>query len=454
MHTIDIVGVGLTEDTLTRGAIRLLESGKKIVLHTGRIGAANYLNDSGVAFSTLDSLYDETDDFDEHAEAAAEAILAMAEQQDVVYGVIDVRDESVAQLLQQASQQVRVHPGVAMDGALGAFYTGGTYQVCASDYENFQLRADQATLVREIDSAQLASEVKLKLMDVYPDETTVWVLCDGRLSQMELMDLDRTGGYDHRFCLLVPPCEKLTDQQRYGFSDLLRIVGILQGRGGCPWDRTQTHQSFKPDLIDEAYEVADAVDSDDPFELADELGDVLFIVASHAELGRRTGEFDINDVTTAICEKMIHRHPKIFADGKVDAAEEWDKKKLEERGMQSYTQLLRDITRSLPATSRAAKIQRRLRQYGLEGMNPQQWLDRLTAAVAALKDAPDASAALGEALMAICGWAEACDCDPELALNGASGRVIDRFARAERGVKWDDLSGEEKQSRWQNAAEN
>lgn len=455
MHTIDIVGVGLTEDTLTRGAMRLMDGSRKIVLHTGRIGAADWLNECGTPFATLDELYEQTDDFDEHAEAAAEAILDIAENEDVVYGVIDVRDESVLQLMQQAGQQVRVHPGVPVDGAMGAFYTGGTYQVCASDCENFQLRADQAALVREIDSAQLASEVKLKLMDVYPDEAQVWVLCDGKLSQIELMDLDRIGGYDHRFCLLVPPCEKLTDQQRYGFTDLLRIVRILQGRGGCPWDRQQTHQSFKPMLIEEAYEVADAVDHDDPFELADELGDVLFEVASHAEIGRRTGEFDIIDVTTAICRKMIHRHPAIFGTGGANAADVWNQMKLEEKQLASYTELLRDISRSLPATSRAVKVQHRFVKFGLPQRSEDEWLQELDSAVKALK-APDIDPAyaLGEALTALCGLADVRNTDAELALNDASARRIDRFGCAEQGVKWDDLTAEEKQARWENAAKN
>lgn len=453
MFTIDIVGIGLTEDTLTRGAMRLLSGDAKIVLHTGRVGASDWLRANGTAFSTLDALYEQADDFDEHAQAAAEEILDIAQTEPVVYCVIDLRDESVAQLLQQAPEAVKLHPGVSVDGELGAFCTDGTYSVCASDCENFQLRADQAALVREIDSAQLASEVKLKLMDVYPDESPVWLLSGGSLQRMELMDLDRVDGYDHRCCALVMPCKKITDQQRFSFEDLVRIVKILQGRNGCPWDRAQTHQSFKWDLIEETYEVADAVDSEDPFELADELGDVLFSVVSHAEIGRRTGEFDITDVTTAICEKMIHRHPKVFGSGTADAAGAWNKMKLEERQMKSYTQLLRDITRSLPATSRAVKVQHRLVEFGLQDRSAEAWLEELNATIALLKEpSADVEAALGAALTALCGYAHARELDPELALNAATNRRIERFARAENGVKWDDLSAGQKQNRW-NAAE-
>lgn len=452
MFTIDVVGLGLTEDTLTRSAVRLMQSGAKVVLHTERIGAADWLRESGIAFDSLDALYEDTDDFDEHAEAAAEAILDIAEETDVVYGVIDVRDESVRCLLAEAADHVRVHPGVPVDGVLGAFCTGGTYQVSASDYENFQLRADQAALVREIDSAQMASEVKLRLLEVYPDDTMAWVLVGGKLQQIELVDLDRMEGYDHRFCVLIPPCEKLTRRERFAFEDLVRIVRILQGRNGCPWDRAQTHQTFKPDLIDEAYEVADAVDADDPFDLADELGDVLFIVASHAELGRRTGDFDITDVTTAICQKMIRRHPKVFGAGRVDAAEEWEQKKLEERGMESYTQLLRGITRSLPAASRAVKVQGKIKKFGLPGCTETEWRQLLQESVARMQSGgEDFAESLGDVLTALCGLCEEKQVDPELALNAATAKVIDRFARAEAGAKWDELSAQEKRSRWENA---
>ena len=94
---------------------------------------------------------------------------------------------------------------------------------------------------------------------------------------------------------------------RYDINDLRRIMELLRSPEGCPWDKVQTHQSIRRDMLEEAYEVAEAIDNQDFDNLKEELGDVLFEVASHAEIGRRTGEFDIIDVTTAICRKMIHR---------------------------------------------------------------------------------------------------------------------------------------------------
>ncbi len=455
MHTIDIVGVGLTADDLTRGTMKLLSGGARVVLHTGRIGTADWLSENHIDFTTLDELYEQTDDFDEHAEAAAEAILGFAEAEPVVYGVIDLRDESVARLLKAAPEEaVRLHAGVPVDGALGAFSTGGTYCACASDYEQFQLRADQAALIREIDSAPLASEVKLKLMDVYPDENPVTVLSQGRLRRIPLEDLDRIGGYDHRCCALVEQCDELTAQQRYRFDDLMRIVERLYGRDGCPWDRAQTHQTFKPLLIEEAYEVAGAVDGDDPFELADELGDVLYEVASHAEIARRSDEFDISDVTTAICRKMIHRHPHIFAKAKgASGPADWNRLKMEEKPLDSRADLLRQISRSLPAAMRAMKVQKRIVEAGLPDAEERACAEALRDALRRMSDDAGFEEALGEALYVLCGWARRRHVDPELALNGASDARIERFARAERGADWEALTPEQKRQRWEQSAE-
>lgn len=457
MFPIDILGVGLTQDDLTRGGMALLSSEGSVVLHTGRVGAADWLKQNQIAFTTLDELYEQTDDFDEHADAACEAIRSLAERTHVIYGVIDLRDESVLRLTQSAPEAVRLHPGVPVDGVLSAFYTGATCTASASDFERLQPRATQATLIREIDSAQLASEVKLKLMDVYPDDNPVIVLSGGALTRIALEDLDRLDGYDHRFCALVQPCGSVTGLQRYGFDDLMRIVAILRDRNGCPWDRAQTHQSFKPLLIEEAYEVADAIDREDPYDLAEELGDVLFEVASHADIARRSDEFDISDVTTAICRKMIHRHPRIFGrpSGEAPDPGAWTQLKMEEQQLDSYTGLLRRISRSLPATLRAMKVQKRIAEAGLPEPDAPELFERLNRAVERLgSDGVEFAEALGEALYALCGLARQKEADPELALNGVSQAQIDRFEMAEQAEnagKWDALTPEEKLLRWQNA---
>ena len=115
---------------------------------------------------------------------------------------------------------------------------------------------------------------------------------------------------------------QLLEREHYDFEDLVSVVRVLRGEGGCPWDREQTHKSIRNDIIEETYEVIEAIDTDDPVLLREELGDVLLQVVFHARICEEDGQFDVNQVTDGICRKLIHRHPHVFADVCADTSEE------------------------------------------------------------------------------------------------------------------------------------
>ncbi len=152
------------------------------------------------------------------------------------------------------------------------------------------------------------------------------------------------------------------------FEDLIKIVDTLLGEDGCPWDKEQTHKSLKPYLVEEAYETLEAIDSENKNKIADELGDVLYQVVFHSKLGEQKGEFDINDVTNAICEKLERRHTHIFSDVKVntrkDIEKNWDEIKRIEKGEKTAFETLDSVTKSLPALLRAEKVQRKAENLG------------------------------------------------------------------------------------------
>jgi len=200
MGSVVVVGVGYCEDQLTLKAAELLKSGADIILHTERCGVADYLRKNSIAYTSLDGLYDVHEDFDEHAEAAANAVNKAAEINDVVYCVMDVRDLS-ARIL--AENGARIVPGPAAEGALMAWTSQPTQYYAAADWEEIYPDADMNTVVREIDSRELACEVKLRLMETYPDETECMVMSSQGICRTELHMLDRMSGYDHRFCVLV-----------------------------------------------------------------------------------------------------------------------------------------------------------------------------------------------------------------------------------------------------------
>lgn len=436
MGSITIVGTGWTEGQLTLDAIELLKSGAQIILHTDRCGCAAWLDAQGIPFTSLDRLYEECDDFDVHAELAARAVVEAAASRDVVYAVADVRDCSAVMLCKLAAGSVRVVVGPATEGALMALMSGEYRSVEASDWEVIHLSAHESCLLREVDTGELASEVKLRLMEVYPEETEIWMLCaDSSPVRLPLYAMDRCGSYDHRTCILVPAQRDIMKLERYDFEHLVEIIRFLCSPNGCPWDRVQTHESLRPCIIEEAYEVIDAIDCGDTDHLYDELGDMLLQIVLHAEIARKHGEFDIMDVTSAICEKMIHRHTHVFGSDSASNASEvlglWSKNKMSERGQRTVSEAMRDIPRAMPAMLRAAKIAKRASEVGLRDDDAGTALERTLERIKALGTAADVEAKLGEALAALSCYARLANVDPEIALNGACERFIERFEKAE-----------------------
>ena len=276
-------------------------------------------------------------------------------------------------------------------------------------------------------------------MEIYPDETAVYVrMADGTMAHTELFNLDRLKGYDHRTCALVTAEPDLTHLEWFDFDRLREVIEVLLGPDGCPWDREQTHRSLRPYIIEEAYEVVGAIDEDDPFHLYDELGDMLLQVLLHAEIAKKYGDFDIGDVITAIGEKMVSRHSHIFgsdeAGGSDEVSDLWTKNKMAERGQTTYTETMKDVTRSLPATLRASKLLKRLEGACRTKDSLEDAVRAAKSAADAVGCASDAEQAVGDALLKLVAAARAANVDPEIALNAASDRMIGRFEKAEAEV--------------------
>ena len=153
---------------------------------------------------------------------------------------------------------------------------------------------------------------------------------------------------------------ELRNQTHFSFADLTEITEILRGEGGCPWDREQTHKSVRNCMIEEAYEVVEAIDTQNSVLLQEELGDVLFQVTFHAELAREEGSFTSQEVLDGICRKMIERHPHVFGERKVNSGEEalsqWEQIKTAEKQRRTLSSRLRAVPPMLPALMRAQKI--------------------------------------------------------------------------------------------------
>ena len=234
----------------------------------------------------------------------------------------------------------------------------------------------------------------------------------------------------------------LLSKYNYTYNDLLLIVKILRGEGGCPWDMEQDHKSLRKDFIEETYEVIEAIDTENGTLLREELGDVLLQVVFHADIEREAGNFDINDVANDICAKLIHRHPHVFGEVNVkDSAEvlrNWDKIKSGEKQRNTLTDKLRSIPPMLPALMRAQKVGKKASFFDFE--NTDLVFDKLYEEIeelreaAASKSADDVKEEMGDLLLTVTSLARKLGVDSEESLYCATNKFIDRFEKVENAV--------------------
>ena len=226
----------------------------------------------------------------------------------------------------------------------------------------------------------------------------------------------------------------------YTFSDLLKIMEIL--RKECPWDREQTHDSIKSNFIEETYEVVDAIEERNDEHLKEELGDVLLQVVFHTEMARESGRFDINDVTTGICEKLIRRHPHIFTDVKADNADEvldnWAKIKKQEKSQKDASDVMSGIAKSLPSPMYAYKIQKEAAKVGFDFESDDDALSKLREEVDELSEALKSgdcekiSEEGGDVMFACVNILRRLKIDPELSLMASNKKFISRYLYIEK----------------------
>ncbi len=256
----------------------------------------------------------------------------------------------------------------------------------------------------------------------------------------------------------------LVSKPNYDVNDLKRIVAILRAPGGCQWDGEQTHQSIRRNFLEEAYEVAEAIDEGSTEHLQEELGDVLLQVVFHASIEEDAGRFDLNDVADGVCKKLIYRHPHVFGDVAVSSTDEiltnWEELKKAEKGQNSQADAVDAVARTLPALWRAEKVQKKADKAGFRWQDAGGSLNKLTEELgevrAAMSGDGDVFEELGDLLFAAVNLSRWLGVDPEMALHAASDKFARRFRRVEEsvtaaGAAMDKLSEEELLAAW-NAA--
>ena len=453
-HIITLAALGPDSgDMLTLGALSALKGAEHLVLRTGRHGVARMLEQEGVAFQTLDALYEQCEDFDELCEMAADKLIALARQDGgLCYGVSEPQNDATVRFLARTLPediQMCAAAGVSLaDAAACAVLPYGVNTenlrvVTALSTQDMRVQADAPQVITEIDNCYLASDVKLWLSDLFDDEMTVYFIENASSARPILLcELDRQKHYDHCTAVFVP-FVSVYERSRASYEDFVEVIRRLRGPGGCPWDRAQTHHTLRQYMIEEACEAAEAMEQEEPEKIADELGDVLLQVVLNSAIGAEHRDFTDRDVTSMAAHKMITRHAHVFGREKAENAQDvvpiWEEAKRKERGEQSALERVLDVAKTLPGLMRAQKVIRREADAKGETLMVETALEKLHAAEQGVlsEDKTRREEALGTMLESLCALAEAGGLDAETALRAATGRRIDALQKESEKNKAD-----------------
>lgn len=474
---IRIVGLGPgAEQDLTLKSIDIMKNANNLYLRTYKHPNVEYIKGIGIKFETFDSFYDLSEDFDEVYEKIARKVIAM---EDVVYAVPGhplVAEKSVQLILEYAEEkgiEVEIVPAISfVDAMIGAVKMDPVEGLKIIDGLQLDVQKPDikvGNMVTQVYSRLIASDIKIRLMEAYDDEHEVYMIRAAgvpgleKIERMPLYNIDRVEWVDYLTSLYIPPVKK---SERYEFSDLLEIMSVLRGDDGCPWDREQTHESLKEYLIEEAYEVLDAIDSGDMDALCEELGDVLLQIVFHSQIAKEFGEFDIRDVVNSISRKMVNRHSHIFGDDKCSNPKEveqnWEKIKKEEKNIESHTEALRLVPRVLPSLIRSMKVQKKASKVGFDWDRVEDAMLKVEEELNELlevykgREIGKITEELGDLLFAVVNVSRFLDINPEFALTNTIEKFITRFEYIEKsalsnGKKLEEMTLEEMDELWNNA---
>lgn len=322
-------------------------------------------------------------------------------------------------------------------------------------------------LISSLYDGSIASAVKLWLGRYYPDEHQVRVVQAPGTAQkvltIPLHDLDHVRHIDHQTTLYVPPLEEIDNVRT--FTGMMQLTRRLRGPGGCPWDREQTNASLKPYLLEEAYEVLEALDSGDPELIAEEFGDLLYQISIHAQVGAEAGLFTVEDIIQNIMVKLIGRHPHVFGDMRLDSAQDvrhaWESFK--QRQKPRRASVLEEIPRGLPALPQSNLMQKRAASIGFEWPAIDEVFAKLAEELGELHREIDGGGPrqrlrdeLGDIFFVMVSVARHLRLDPEEALRLANRKFATRFSGVEqlaaaRGLELRALSLDELDVLWREA---
>lgn len=394
MNKITVVGLGYKGiDGMSVEGYRTLFENKNnayIICQTSSHDVVRELKERNIIFETLDRFYESAESFDEIYGNACEYIVSKAEENDVIFcvsGSPALGDVITHRLIEKNPDYVKI---IQCSGVLehissvsGVVMDLGYCAIPAHTLQKNMINTHSALCITEVDNKFLASELKLMLLDFYPDDFKIYYFYghpESKYEEISLFDMDRQKTYDFSVNFVILPLDNFA-KKLYDITALCEIMRILRGQPteseiiglnyddrGCSWDREQTHESIRVNMIEEAYEVVQAISNNDIDNLIEELGDMLLQVVFHSQIAQETGEFTFSDVVNGIVAKLIRRHPHVFGDAVADdsaqALASWDEVKKQEKANKAVKDVFASIPKELPPLTKACKVQSKSEKAG------------------------------------------------------------------------------------------
>ncbi|MFD2831616.1 MazG nucleotide pyrophosphohydrolase domain-containing protein [Corticicoccus populi] len=333
MHTINIIGLGSSDiDNMPLGVWRFLTECDTLYMRTMDHPAVQALETEGLNITSFDDVYEESDTFSETYKKIVDVLMTEVRNKDVNYVVPGhpLFYETTTELLLEKEQagEVKVNligGGSFIDVVINALkvpVNEGFQLLDATLLEYSDLNHHQHTLITQVYDQISLSEAKLTLLELYPADTKVKLAdsagsADEKIYEMPLHELDHLNIVSNRLTLYIP---KVADEglDHRNIHHMTALFDRLVGEDGCPWDKVQTHQSIEKNLIEETYEVIEAIEREDDDAVVEELGDILLQVALHSAIANKDGYFDFYDVLKSLNDKIVRRHPHVFGDAEVN----------------------------------------------------------------------------------------------------------------------------------------
>ena len=461
MHEITIIGLGAGDmDQLPLGIYKKLKNATHLYVRTDQHPVMQELQKEGVSWTSFDAVYEKNDQFENVYKEIVENLLKLSAVHPITYAVPGhpLVAEQTVQLLVQAEKQgnanISIEGGQSfLDPIFGALRIDpieGFQLLDGTSFKRDDVQMSSHVLIGQVYDSFSASEVKLTLMEKYPDDYEVTIVTaagssDEVLKKVPLYELDRVMELNNLTTLYVPPTYEKESRLKE-WQTLREVIAQLRGPNGCPWDKEQTHKTLKKYAVEEVYELLQAIDEEDDDHIVEELGDVLLQVFLHAQIGEDSGYFSLEDILASITEKMIRRHPHVFGDVEVNNTDQvlsnWQEIKAKE-GKQNNKSLLADALRTDSSLLTSFNYQKQAAKVGFDWPDVseawkkfeeelQEWKNELST-----NDTDAQTDELGDLLFTVVNLARFYKLSPELAMTQANEKFKRRFQYIEECVKQD-----------------